>query len=223
MKAKEWIAFASCLAGGAGLWCLITYAVEVGVGGWKPEWVQAIGSIAAVIFSAGIAMFISARQQRHQQREADDLRRMEKIDVLLNLYALSDTAKTHVSIAHLMFSKADQGTIDQYWNRVSPGKHFEYVIHALEQVPLYSVPGEGMVKQLLFLRDCAQKALIAIDRTRFRAYSTDKTVNKQRAEGLEIILGIIEDTSAHIRGQTEKEAALVHHQERVSNLFPNKN
>jgi len=103
-------------------------------------WVQAVGSIAAILCAGGIAVWQSKQQHRTSLEVVRTEHRLARIEVAKTLLSLSKSCLR--LLEHSAHQLPDRDTIH---NIADGGTHFDlnelqFVEGALQQIPLHSLP-----------------------------------------------------------------------------------
>lgn len=101
-------------------------------------WVQAIGSIAAIIAAFLIPMY----QHRQAEKAADDERALNTIVLLKSIQHLVVAAETHLRLARDAFCCGDRGMLDNYFTTKYSKGDLADIAEAISQISLHSVPAE---------------------------------------------------------------------------------
>lgn len=121
-------------------------------------WVQAIGSIVAIL----AAVFISKYQHQKSEQAADDTAALQKLALLRAIQEVVMMGEKYVDIAIAAFSK-DARSVEQYIAGRFSKDVFLDIAHVLDQVPIYSTPGTGLISGLVMMKRVMHESVKTIE------------------------------------------------------------
>lgn len=174
-------------------------------------WVQAIGSIVAIIAALLIPMY----QHRQAEKAADDARALSTIVLLKSIQHLVVAAQVHVRAAHDAFCSGSKDILLNYFVARYIKGDLEDIAEALGQIPLHGVPAEifGLVS--------LKRVLVRLEE--YLAYFamgnyTDENY-RNMVERVKKDLSFIISINASLSEEMLREGTRVRDHERVIELF----
>ncbi|MDO8385079.1 MAG: hypothetical protein Q7T13_01600 [Polaromonas sp.] len=118
----------------------------------SPAWVQAVGSILAIVFSA-VFVVVQHRLEIQRQKQADIDARLRKLGVIVELARAMASATTNL----LPYFPSYLGFQDRYLNGELPPIDILNFNDVLEPIPLYELDSGAVVNEVIVLqKNCSQ-------------------------------------------------------------------
>lgn len=141
------------------LLCLLSaiYPGWQAIGAWmdksdSPAWVQALGSILAIVFSA-VFVVVQHRLEIQRQKQANIDARVRKLGVIVELARAMASATKNL----LVYFPSYLGLQDRYLNGDLPPVDILNFNDVLEPIPLYELDSGVVVNEVIILqKNCSQ-------------------------------------------------------------------
>lgn len=101
-------------------------------------WVQAIGSIVAIVAAFLIPMY----QHQKNRESAEEDRTIERVRLLKKIQEIIIECEALLKAAHDAFHSGSRNQLDYFINVIYQQGHLSDIAKTIEQIPLHTVPGE---------------------------------------------------------------------------------